>query len=177
MPGDTFTKAAYFCSKDCQIRIPGELRDFFAKTSMLSGVSVDGSSSAIVVKSPIKTCGDLNIAKADFGSGTYKIWNSFDKQRCIYVATATLSALQGLTSPLSNLYNDIDVSGVEEDFDKLVITISNVGEVLDTFEYQMLEAEMFQHPQPGVNMGLFCETISNFKNFFYRQVRNHLNQQ
>lgn len=177
-PGDDgFLPEAYICSKDYQIKIPGDLREFFEKTATLSGVTGFGTSTSVSVKFPSKaSLDDFNIAKSDFGSGTYKIWNSSNGQRCIYVAATTLAYLQGLSKPLINLHRSTDVKAIESAFEKVVVTTAAIAETLDCYDCQLMEAEMFQHPPPDVDMNFFCETICNFRKFFYRQVRNRINQ-
>lgn len=79
IPGDPFATAAFFCSKDHQIRIPGELKDFFEILSTLAGVSGSGVLTNATIKAPANTCGDLNITKSDFANGTYKISNTSNR--------------------------------------------------------------------------------------------------
>lgn len=176
MPGDDFKAEAYFCSKDRQIRIPGDLKEFFEKTATLSGVNSFGTSTSMVLKSSTNAGDNFNITKTDFASGTYKIWSSSDNQRCIYVTSATLAYSQTVAMHITHLYNNLDADMIEDEIEKLVIAISGIAEVLGSCDYQLMEGEMFQHPPAGVNLKLFCEAICNFRSLFYRQVRDQLKQ-
>lgn len=177
MPGDIFLPAAYFCGKDGQVRIP-QLEVFLEKIASLAGVGTLGTATNAVVKSPNAMAGsDLGITKADFANGTYKICSGSDNQRCVYVANTTLENLRGIAKPLIGLYSSLDCSAVKEAFEKSVATVTTIAELLECTDYQVLETEMYQSNPPDVNMNLFSETIVNFRNYFYRQVRRQLQSQ
>lgn len=178
MPGDPFKTTVFFCSKDHQIRIPSDdLKEFFDKLSSLAGVTEFGTSTVMTMKSSSENCGDLTIAKSDFANGTYKIANSVNVSRTIYVTSPTLAYLVGLATPVMNLYRKSDARMIGNDFEKLVTTTAALAEVLGCQDCQLLEGEIFQHPPDGVNMNFFSETICNFRKDFYRQVRVRLNKQ
>lgn len=144
------------------------------KLAELVGVGPLGMSTNAVVKSPNAKCSDLTIAKSDFAGGTYKICSSTDNQRCIYAAGSTLEYLRGIAKPLTELFSSLDAGFVSEEFEKMVLAVTAISELMECTDYHVLEAEMYQTKPPGVNMNLFSETIVTFRNYFYRRVRNLL---
>lgn len=176
MPGDAFSSAAYFCGKDNQVRIP-DLGVFLEKLGDLAGVGPLGTSANLFLKSSTPTCADLTISKSDFANGTYKLSAASDNQRGVFVANTSLEYLRGAAKPLMNLFNSLDSSLVEEEFEKSVLAVTTIAELQETSDYQVLEAEMYLTKPPEVNLTLFSETLVNFRNYFYRQVRRQLKSQ
>lgn len=171
LPGPDFTPAAYICGKDAAVRIP-DLAAFVEKIGELWLAGFSGTS--VLVEAPNSGGGNLTIAKTDFGTGTYKISNSMDNQRCVYVANVTMNQLRAVAKPLLTLYSGIDEDATQEQFYKSVYAVAAIADALGCSNYQLLESEMFRTTPEGVNMLLFSETIANFHNYFYRQVRKHL---
>lgn len=173
MPGDNFLPVAYFCGRDVQVRIP-HLDTFLERLADLAGVGPLGTATNAVFKSSGAGSYDLTITKTDFASGTYKIWSAADNQRCVFVATTTLEYLRGAAKPLAALYNSLDGHLIEEEFEKSVLAVTTIANLLDCCDCQLLEAEMYHSKPSEVNMNLFSETLVNFRNYFYRQVRKQL---
>lgn len=172
LPGADFTRVAYICGKDAAVRIP-DIMAFVEKVGEL-GLSAFSGATAVVEAPSSSGGGSLTIAKSDFASGTYKIFNSMDSHRCVYVANTSFNQLRAVMKPLLELYKAIDEDAVQEEFYKLVYGVTAIADSLGVSNYQLLEGEMFRTTPEGINMPLFCETIANFHNFFYRQVRKHL---
>lgn len=72
------------------------------------------------------------------------------------------------------LYDGIDADVIEEQFYKSVYAVVGIADAVGCAQYQLLEAEMYRATPDDVNILLFSETVANFRNYFYRQVRRHL---
>lgn len=166
---------AYICSKDGQVQIP-HLETFITKVADLFGVGPLGSSTSTIIKSPTARCSDLSVSKSNFAGCTYKICNSTDNLRSVYVATSTLEYLRCIAKPLIDLFDNLDAGIVSNEFEKMVAAVTTIAELMECTDYQVLESEMYQTKPPEVNMSLFSETIVTFRNYFYRCVRNLLKQ-
>lgn len=177
VPGEEFLPVAYFCGKGCQVQIPCSLEDFIDKIGALSGVSPSGTAKSVLIKAADSSFDILSITKADYASGMYKIFNVSDPDRAAYTTTATLSYLREIGRPMKNLYNHLNPADVKEEFDKIVMWGSKLANHVETTDYELIEAELFQHPSHDLDPEMLYEILTNFRNFFWRQLRIQMKKQ
>lgn len=177
VPGEEFLPVVYFCGKGCQVQIPCPLEDFFDKIGDLSGVSASGTAKSALLKAVNSSCDDLSITKADYAGGMYKIFNSSDPDRAAYTASGTLSYLREIGKSLKGLYNHLNAVEVKEEFEKIVLWASKLADHMETNDYELIEAELLQHPSQDVNVEMLYEILANFRSFFHRQLRIQMRKQ
>lgn len=157
--------------------IPSSLEDFIDKIGALSGVSPSGTAKSVLIKAADSSFDILSITKADYASGMYKIFNVSDPDRAAYTTTATLSYLREIGRPMKNLYNHLNPADVKEEFDKIVMWGSKLANHVETTDYELIEAELFQHPSHDLDPEMLYEILTNFRNFFWRQLRIQMRKQ
>lgn len=177
VPGEEFRPRAYLCGKGCQVRIPDALENFFDKIGDLSGVSPSGTAKSVLVQTSHLASDILSITKTDYACGVYKIFNVSDPAHAVYASSATLSYLRKIGKPLKNLYSHLAPTEVKEEFNKIVLRASNLADHMEITDFELIEAELLQHPPQDVDIEMLYEMLANYRNFFRRQLRIQMRKQ
>lgn len=172
-PCNKFAAAVYLCgSNGHQIRIPIPLPKFIEKVTMLQGVA-SGSATSIHVESEIGPGWDISIAKADFGEGvTYKVSGIGTRNtlKAVYIAA---SSLKYLVTIEINIYDRVvqRQAKIQDEFENVVDATVTKSLDINSLDFHAIEEAMFSSPPPDIDMNIYSEALCNFRNFYYREVR------